>query len=181
MNTASNTNTMSYTKDEKSAVTELQRMLRYIARYNNNITPLTPDGVFGEKTEQAVKEIQEMQGLPVTGEVDLNTWNEILRVYRSLKDTNLPPMPVHIFPPEMESLKPGDKFDEVLALQIMLKKISDRVNNVPDIELTSIYDPKFQQAVIKLQEIFKIDQTGKVDKKTWNKIAQLYSHLTYND
>lgn len=178
---SNNSNTTSNMNDERSAVRELQTMLRFIARFNSEIPPLNPDGIFGEKTEEAVKAFQKMVDLPVTGQVDLNTWNEIIRVYQELGAVHLPPDPVYIFPPEMESLKPGDRFDEVLALQIMLKKLADRYNNIPQVELSGVYDPKTRQTVIKLQEVFRINQTGNVDKQTWNKIAQLYSVLTRND
>lgn len=181
MNTTQTLNITSDMNDERSAVRELQTMLRYIARFNAEIPPLFPDGIFGEKTEDAVKAFQRMENMNVTGVVDENTWNEIRRIYQSLKEIHMPPNPVHVFPPELSALDLNDRFDEVLMLQVMLKKLADRYENVPDVELSGVYDPKTQTTVIKLQEIFKINQTGKVNKQTWNKIAHLYSVLTQND
>ena len=174
-------NNNSYINDERSAVRELQLMLRYISRYNENIPPLNPDGIFGELTEEAVIAFQKSYNLPVTGEVDLRTWNEIIRVYKDLREKNLPPDPVYVYPPELSALDTNDTFDEVLILQLMLKKLADRYDNIPDVELSGVYDPKTKETVIKLQEVFKIDQTGKVDKQTWNKINALYSAITKND
>lgn len=174
-------NNNSYINDERSAVRELQLMLRYISRYNESIPPLNPDGIFGELTEDAVMAFQRSYNLPQTGEVDLRTWNEIIRVYKDLREKNLPPDPVYVYPPELSSLDTNDTFDEVLILQLMLKKLADRYDNIPDVELSGVYDPKTKETVIKLQEVFKIDQTGKVDKQTWNKINALYSAITKND
>lgn len=181
MNNNQPVNITSDMNNERLAVRELQHMLRYISRYNMKIQPLTPDGIFGELTEDAVKAFQKMYKLPVTGEVDLNTWNEIKSVFHKLRELHLPANPVHVYPPELNALGLNDTFDEVLILQIMLKKLADRYDNVPDVELSGIYDPKTQETVIKLQEVFKIDQTGKVDKQTWNHIERIYSSLTNND
>jgi len=181
MNNTQIKNTTSDMNDERIAVRELQHMLRFISRYNEEIPPLNPDGIFGELTEDAVKAFQQMQNMPVTGEVDLNTWNEIKRVFYALREKHLPANPVYVFPPELSSLKENDTFDEVLILQIMLKKIADRYDNVPNVELSGVYDPQTKQTVIKLQEIFRLDQTGKVDKQTWNHIEKIYSALTNND
>ena len=181
MNNNQPVNITSDTNNERFVVRELQHMLRYISRYNAEIPPLNPDGIFGELTEDAVKAFQTLYKLPVTGEVDLNTWNEIRRVFHKLREIHLPANPVHVYPPELAALSPNDTFDEVLILQIMLKKLADRYDNVPNVELSGVYDPKTQQAVINLQEIFKIDQTGKVDKQTWNHIERIYSSLTNND
>ena len=82
-------NNSSYINDERSAVRELQLMLRYISRYNEAIPPLNPDGIFGELTEKAVIAFQRSENLPVTGEVDLRTWNEIIRVYNDLREKML--------------------------------------------------------------------------------------------
>ncbi|MFC5825612.1 peptidoglycan-binding domain-containing protein [Nonomuraea insulae] len=44
---------------------------------NNRGWPkLEDDGIFGDETEKACKELQKLKGLPVTGEIDTNTWKE---------------------------------------------------------------------------------------------------------
>ncbi|GAW93667.1 peptidoglycan-binding protein LysM [Calderihabitans maritimus] len=37
------------------------------------------DGIFGPRTEAAVKAFQRQKGLPVTGVVDTNTWIALIR------------------------------------------------------------------------------------------------------
>lgn len=176
-----NNNSQSHMNNEQRAIREIQTALRYISRFNSSVPPLFPDGIFGEKTETAVKEFQKLNNMNITGVVDESTWNEIKSAYRELKDINMPPDPVFVYPPELINLSMNDTFDEVLILQIILKKIADRYENVPNVTLSGIYDPKTREAVIKLQEIFNLNQTGKVDKQTWNKIAGLYSVITRND
>ena len=56
-----------YSEDE--AVFELQDLLNRVGAL------LVEDGKFGKGTERAVKEAQEMAGLPVTGVADQATWD----------------------------------------------------------------------------------------------------------
>ena len=44
---------------------------------NNHGEKLTIDGIFGRKTEKAVKDFQAQRGLESTGEVDSGTWNAL--------------------------------------------------------------------------------------------------------
>lgn len=176
-----NQNNMNDSADEKRAIFEIQKWLRFISKFNEEIIPLNPDGIFGEETEAAVKAFQKMFNIPETGVVDINTWNLIRDTHNDLKEVKSPPDPIFAFPVEMHSFKMGDDFDEVLLLQIILDKIAKRYENIPPSSLSGIYDEETMQQVLKLQEIFNLEKTGKVDKKTWNKISKLYSSLSYND
>jgi peptidoglycan hydrolase-like protein with peptidoglycan-binding domain len=42
---------------------------------------VTADGVYGEKTAEAVKKFQSIFGLPQTGTVDYPTWYKISEIY----------------------------------------------------------------------------------------------------
>lgn len=58
--------------DNSSYVSDLQKML------NSKGFKLGTDGVFGPKTEQAVKEFQQKNGLRVTGQIDTDTLNKLM-------------------------------------------------------------------------------------------------------
>lgn len=64
--------------DSRQNIFELQSMLREISRLNNAVLLINPDSLFGPETTQAVKQIQQIAGIPVTGKVDLLTWNTIV-------------------------------------------------------------------------------------------------------
>ena len=176
-----NTDTFPVNNTEQIAIRELQTMLRFLSRYNASIPAVNVDGVFGEETENAVRAFQKLAGLPENGVVDINTWNKIVEELLISQNANFIPHPVFIFPPEITAFSPGDSFDEVIILQLMLKRLADRYDNIPLVDITGVYDPKTKEAVEKLQEIFNLPPTGEVNRETWNKITSLYSVLTGND
>ncbi len=44
------------------------------------------NGIYDNDTENAVSEIQRINGLPMTGEIDKDTWNALSREYEKYKD-----------------------------------------------------------------------------------------------
>ena len=64
-----------------SSVTELQKLL------NNNGYGLTVDGIFGSKTQSAVKDYQQKNGLAVDGIVGTNTWGALTKAANSTAST----------------------------------------------------------------------------------------------
>lgn len=72
---------------EGEYVLRVQTYLSLIARTYREIPEITPDGIFGESTQQAVNAYQELFGLDVTGIVAAETYNSIAETYRTLFDT----------------------------------------------------------------------------------------------
>lgn len=62
-------------------VLQLQEHLNSIASVYTAIPSLTPDGIYGEATQNAVKAFQSVFGLPQTGIVDFRTWYKISEIY----------------------------------------------------------------------------------------------------
>ena len=62
----------------------LQYMLSRLAEKHPFLPRLTPDGVFGEKTLEAVMLFQRELLRPVTGVVDRRTWDEISRAWSGM-------------------------------------------------------------------------------------------------
>ena len=62
-------------------VRQLQEHLNSIASVYYAIPSLTPDGIFGENTRNAVEAFQSVFGLPVTGIVDFRTWYKISEIF----------------------------------------------------------------------------------------------------
>ena len=62
-------------------VRQMQQQLARISKSYPAIPTVTPDGVFGPSTREAVEVFQRVFGLPVTGVVDYNTWYEISAIY----------------------------------------------------------------------------------------------------
>lgn len=62
-------------------VRQLQQQLNRIARNYPAIPTLTPDGIYGSATAEAVRTFQRIFNLPQTGIVDYPTWFEISDIY----------------------------------------------------------------------------------------------------
>ena len=65
-------------------VRQLQEQLDAIATVYASIPRVTPDGVYGPATQQAVSTFQSVFGLPQTGVVDFRTWYRISHIYVSV-------------------------------------------------------------------------------------------------
>jgi peptidoglycan hydrolase-like protein with peptidoglycan-binding domain len=69
--------------DENVYVAVIQLLLRDIITLYGQDTALLPiDGIFGETTEQAVRDFQRIQRLPEDGRVDRVTWNRLARAQK---------------------------------------------------------------------------------------------------
>ena len=63
--------------DQGIRVEHLQYMLQVLSAYIPQIPPVTVDGIFGSATRNAVLAAQRWFGLPQTGVVNFDTWEEI--------------------------------------------------------------------------------------------------------
>ncbi len=62
-------------------VQQLQEQLDTIAQVYSAIPRITPDGVFGSRTAEAVRQFQSVFGMPQTGVVNFATWYRISHIY----------------------------------------------------------------------------------------------------
>ena len=62
-------------------VQQVQDQLNTIAGVYTAIPHITPDGIFGPATAEAVRQFQAIFGLPVTGVIDFATWYRISHIY----------------------------------------------------------------------------------------------------
>lgn len=67
--------------DNSQNVFEVQTALRKLRETHKIIPLITPDGVFGPETTEAVLSAQEFFSLPRTGEVDFDTWEVLFDYY----------------------------------------------------------------------------------------------------
>lgn len=62
-------------------VRQMQEQLDEIAKVYTSIQRIAADGIFGNATREAVREFQNIFGLPSTGVVDFRTWYKISQIY----------------------------------------------------------------------------------------------------
>ncbi len=109
--------------------------------------PGAVDGIFGVKTENAVKRFQRVLGLKVDGIVGPNTWAYLEPFYLET---------------DPYVLRRGSKGDKVLALQ----KALDEAGNDPG-DLDGLFCTKTLAAVKAFQLKSGLTDTGVVDDSTW--------------
>jgi len=62
-------------------VRQMQEQLARISKSYPAIPTISADGIYGNRTKEAVEAFQRVFGLPVTGVVDYKTWYEISAIY----------------------------------------------------------------------------------------------------
>ncbi|MGI6588716.1 MAG: peptidoglycan-binding protein [Peptococcia bacterium] len=143
------------------SVRTLQTLLR-----NAGANPGVVDGVFGARTEAAVRLIQTRRGLPVTGIVDVQTW-EALGVSCVVTPTPVPPVtpvpPQEYFCPV---LRLGDRGPAVRFLQRLL-----RDKGFYTAPIDGIFDVRTQRAVRRFQRQQGLAVTGVVRILTWRALG----------
>lgn len=75
--------------DRGEKIRHLQYMLSILSEFIPEVPPLTVDGIFGSDTENAVKGAQRFFDLPVTGQVDDPTWEEIYDQFSGIENIAL--------------------------------------------------------------------------------------------
>lgn len=70
-------------------VRQLQYMLSILSTFITNIPPVVVDGIYGQATRSAVQAAQGWLGLPETGVVDGETWDEIYDQFAGIENTTL--------------------------------------------------------------------------------------------
>ncbi|MBR2079179.1 MAG: peptidoglycan-binding protein [Clostridia bacterium] len=161
-------------------VVTLQYFLNLLSPFTDYLKPILTDGVYGSSTRNAVLAFQRNKGLPQTGEVDERTWNSLYSAYkgavdyleeeRILEEVGTEPFPGVV-------LKLGDNGPSVRVIKTYLNYISRFFFEVPPLAESTLFDRRTQSAVTEFQRIFALPQTGQVNEKTWNTIAEVYSSV----
>lgn len=141
----------------------------------------TADGIFGSKTEAAVRRFQEIFDLTPDGIVGRATWYELVRLYtgvNALSELRSQGQRFYANTWGLSSpLRQGDRGTKVEQLQYMLRVIGAYVSSIPTIAVDGIFGPNTAAAVTAAQRRLGLPQTGVVDFQTWNEIYDLFSGI----
>ena len=166
--------------NESDAIFNLQKYLRQLAYFDDDL-PLVPiDGVFERDTEDAIMKFQRKYGLSETGIADKTTWDLIfLKYLESLANNSVPSM-IAPFPrtPSNYTMTLGDSWFLVEILQYMLEELKSRYDGFEPVLRTGIYDEPTENAVKVFQMRNSLPVTGKTDVLTWNSIANQYNFIS---
>ena len=163
-------------------VVVLQTSLNRISQ-NYPAIPKIPvvDGIFGSKTEAAVKQMQRIFGLTPDGIVGPATWYEIVRLYVAV--TRLAELRSQgqkfysITWQSPDGLQSGNRGERVRQLQYMLSVLSNYIPQIPPLTIDGIFGPNTQAAVISAQRWLGLPETGVVNTETWDEIYDQFSGI----
>ena len=160
---------------ETQAIFNLQRYLRGVSRFDPDIPSVDEDGIFGDATRESLEAFQRKYGLPITGVADAETWARLFDEYLSTVEATTRPEPVYIFPrfPPDYSVRRGDANVVVAVIQMLLRDViilyGEDATRLP---LDGIYGELTEEAVKNFQRIHRLPANGRVDRVTWNRLAE---------
>lgn len=141
----------------------------------------TVDGIYGSRTEAAVRKFQEIFNLTPDGIVGKSTWYALVRLYTAvtslgeLRSQGQQFYAINWSPPG--GLQPGDTGEKVRLLQYMLSVLSEYIPSIPPVTVDGIYGSATRAAVLAAQRRFRLPETGTVGTQTWNEIYDQYSGI----
>ena len=151
----------------------LHYVLLTIAYFDPDLPSLRLNSVFNDNTKAMVINFQKKYGLPATGVVDADTWNELVTVYRETI-RNIPEEYAQyedeLFQGRLLAL--GMSGDDVRIIQRFLLKICQQTGNIPGVRVSGIFDDLMERSVMKIQSIFNQEMTGVIDPVTWYNIVE---------
>lgn len=118
------------------------RMLQYLL--NDRGVVLTVDGIFGPRTETAVRGFQAAGGLQQDGIVGEMTWSRLIR-----------------------TIQEGSSGAAVKAIQVILGRI------VAQVQVDGVFGAETQAAATKFQADHGLQQDGIVGPQTWRALANM--------
>lgn len=139
------------------------------------------DGIFGSRTENAVRKFQQIFNLTPDGVVGKATWYALVRLYTAvnrlseLRSLGQQFYSVSWSPPN--SLSQGSTGDKVRTLQYMLNVLAEYISQIPSIAADGIFGTETANAVTAAQQYLGLPQTGVVDETTWDEIYDQFAGI----
>ena len=162
-----------------TAVRNLQRYLRriYDSDRSNTVFAVPVDGIYESATRDAISEFQRLKGLPVTGITDRQTWELLFSDYQLLADSNDKRVYPDFFPrvPVNYETDFGEKSSFISVLQFVLDELRASYGTLPSFEMNGIFDGDTSLAVKEFQRLHALPITGRVNRRTWNAMADAFN------
>ena len=152
-------------------VRSLQQMLRTLHEADDRHVRLIPDGIYGQKTMEAVSVFQRLHGIPVTGVTDQATWDTIAAEYETALIQVAQAQPVEIILNSGQVLRRGEESPYLYIAQSMLLVLALQYASVTEPTHSGILDEATAQSLASFQALAGLPQTGQLDKITWKHLA----------
>ncbi len=157
--------------DTGRVVRRIQNTLNGISNNYPLIPKLTPDGVFGETTEEAVRTFQRIFNLTPDGVVGRATWYRLINIFVGINRLNeLKSVGNTLFGLSLEypdAIVEGDTGEKVSIMQLMLNILSEYYDAIPSVPQSGSFEQQTLQGVLAFQQLFGLPQNGEGDDITW--------------
>ena len=158
-------------------VRSLQYMLDQLAIHDPKLVRLAVDGVFGERTLEAVMVFQREYHDPVTGVVDLDTWEAIRRAYIKIELLYGIPPALNVLPNGGYTADEGAEGEPLIIVQAMFVSLTKKVSNFKSCEINGCNNGNTPANIRAIQGLAGLPVTGVLDRATWSFLVQLYQAL----
>ena len=161
----------------RQPVRSLKTMLRVLSEDDKSLPSVIPDGIYGPNTMQAVTTFQRKYGLPVTGIVNQQTWEQIVETYELALIRVDKAQPIEVILEPGQVFRRGDSSPYIYLLQAMLTQLAKDHPSIDNPGHSGIIDDPTAASIIGFQRLSGLDETGEFDKITWK---YLVHHFTLN-
>lgn len=162
-------------------VSSLQYMLRQLSFTYKFLPELAVDGVFGERTLEAVMRFQKAAGLPVTGTVDQATWNAIRDAWQAQQSKTGYSRATRIFPSEGIQVHEGETKEYFIVPQTMFNILAGHFEGITPCDADGCNGPATADNIRWLQRAAGLPETGCLDTETWDALSHLYEIFVVQD
>lgn len=162
-----------------AAVENLQRYLRHLSFYDDSIPTVAIDGIYDERTREAVMAFQRTAGLEESGIVDYTTWTLLFEAYVASLIQGREAACFDPFPrfPASYSVGAGNHAFLVEIIQYLLNELTLWMDDIPRNAQSGVFDRETEQGVLEFQRAQLLEETGRVDRMTWNALLAAYGAM----
>ena len=165
-------------RDKRNRILRLQRMLRILSAESGNPAWNTAEnGTYDDRTRSAVRALQHAYALPVTGTVDLFTWNLLQKQTKLYEAHSTVPAAVQLYPDTEREIAEGEYSDLVHHMQLMLNALRLYYDDIPPLPLSGYYDGATADAVRTFREINGLEAESGADAVFWDRLSEEYNRI----
>ena len=146
-----------------------------MAKNNPSLPTVVPDGIYGPSTMQAVSAFQRNYGLNVTGVVNQETWENIVKIYEIAYVEIEKPEPIEIIIEKGKVFRKGDSSPYIYLLQAMLIHLSNVNPLIERPRCSGVIDDATEAAISGFQKLAGLNPTGEFDRMTWKHLSRQFT------
>lgn len=142
------------------------------------------NGIYGERTVEAVRVFQGVFGLAQTGIVNKSTWYQIKYIFTAVKGLS-ELISEGLTEDEVENilgenLRQGDYGQRVRIVQYFLNVIAYFNPEIPSVYSDGVFNSEMDAQVRAFERFYGLNPDGVVDFRTWQLINEIYRNIRDN-